>query len=254
MALVNHQEVEVTITAVASVGSQVDANGTTGFIDQVKHPSWWSTEVAPPQMGDRLHAVVLDDSRTPPRLSALQKDIDIARALTSSPHAPRRYEYVGDPGILAAVQPGSEGRVIRTAADIDTWMPERDSDEPAEPFTYVVDVAGHLRLAPRRSEHVACAGRGWVLGAGEISFRRQGIGWAVTEISNQSTGYCPDLASWPAVAEALDHAGLIRPDGFTHEFVFRRCEDCGELNVVREDDFVCVFCGEDLPRHWNVSP
>jgi hypothetical protein len=69
------------ITAVASVGSQVDADGTTGFIDQVKHPCWWSPDVASPQVGDRLCAVVLDASRTPPRLSALQKDIDVASML-----------------------------------------------------------------------------------------------------------------------------------------------------------------------------
>ncbi|MEV7441489.1 hypothetical protein AB0O22_10105 [Streptomyces sp. NPDC091204] len=80
MKLVNHQEVNVIVTAVAPFGSQVDADGSTGFIDQVKHPSWWS-DAAPPQVGDHLHAVVLDDSRTPPRLSALKRDIDIARTL-----------------------------------------------------------------------------------------------------------------------------------------------------------------------------
>ncbi|MFP1626397.1 hypothetical protein ACLB9X_14755 [Streptomyces sp. 5K101] len=36
-------------------------------------------------------------------------------------------------------------------------------------------------------------------------------------------------------------------DGLTHEVVFRRCGTCGQLNVVREDDFVCVFCEADLP-------
>ncbi|MFE4922353.1 hypothetical protein [Streptomyces sp. NPDC056661] len=82
MTLVNHQEINVVITAVAPAGSQVDADGNTGFIDQAKHPSWWSTDVSPPQVGDQLHAVVLDDSRTPPRLSALQNDIEMARALS----------------------------------------------------------------------------------------------------------------------------------------------------------------------------
>ncbi|MFE6699811.1 hypothetical protein [Streptomyces sp. NPDC057718] len=77
----NHQEVHVVITAVASVGSWVNADGSKGFIDQVKHPSWWSEDVQPPQVGDRLHTVVLDDTRDPPRLSALKIDIDIAREL-----------------------------------------------------------------------------------------------------------------------------------------------------------------------------
>ncbi|MFG2233759.1 hypothetical protein ACGFNX_27865 [Streptomyces sp. NPDC048723] len=81
MTLVNHQEVDVIVTAVAPYGSQVDADGITGFVDQVKHPSWWSSDVPPPQVGDHLHTVVLDDSRTPPRLSALTADVDIARVL-----------------------------------------------------------------------------------------------------------------------------------------------------------------------------
>lgn len=86
--MVNHQEVDVIITAVASVGSQVDVaeSGATGFIDQVKHPSWRSADTRPPQVGDRLHVVVLDDSRTPLRLSALQQDIDIARTLRKRGH------------------------------------------------------------------------------------------------------------------------------------------------------------------------
>ncbi len=25
-------------------------------------------------------------------------------------------------------------------------------------------------------------------------------------------------------------------------------------NIVREDDFVCVFCGSDLPAAWKVDP
>ncbi|RPK94365.1 hypothetical protein EES46_02405 [Streptomyces sp. ADI98-10] len=76
---------------------------------------------------------------------------------------------------------------------------------------------------------------------------------ASNEISNQSTGYCPDVSSWPAVAQAPDLAAVVRPSGFTHEVVFRRCHSCRELNVVREEDFVCVFCDEPLPREWNVD-
>ncbi|MGW2835691.1 hypothetical protein [Streptomyces sp. NPDC001286] len=74
----NNDEVEVTISLISPVGVMVDIGGTEGFIDLRKHPSWWG-EASPPQIGDRLHAVVLDDSRTPPRLSALQGDIEIAR-------------------------------------------------------------------------------------------------------------------------------------------------------------------------------
>jgi hypothetical protein len=64
---------------------------------------------------------------------------------------------------------------------------------------------------------------------------------------------CPDVSSWSAVADALDAAGIEHPSGFTHEVVFRRCPDCGQINIVREGDFVCVFCDEALPQEWNVD-
>jgi hypothetical protein len=162
----------------------------------------------------------------------------------------RRYGYVGPREIRQAVVPGTEGRVIHGAADLDACTAEEDE----EPFTYVVGLDGFLRLAPRRSEHVACAGGADVLAAGEIAFRRAPGGWEVVEVSNQSTGYCPDPDCWPAVAGALDRAGVGRPDGFTHALVFRRCERCRENNVVREGEFVCVFCGGELPLGWNVRP
>ncbi|MFE5597362.1 hypothetical protein [Streptomyces sp. NPDC056549] len=38
----------------------------------------------------------------------------------------------------------------------------------------------------------------------------------MTEVSNQSTGYCPNVTSWAAVTRDLDKAGLRRPSGFSH--------------------------------------
>ncbi|MDX3071572.1 hypothetical protein ACIP98_06795 [Streptomyces sp. NPDC088354] len=166
----------------------------------------------------------------------------------------RRYRYVGPADLRAAVRPGGTGRPIRDAADLAAWAEEQTAADLAEPFTYVVDVAGVLRLAPRRSEHVACADGGEVLGAGEIALRETSGTWAAAEVSNLSTGYCPDTPSWSSVARALDRAGLGRPSGFTHAVVFRRCTGCGERGIVREDDFVCVFCGSALPGEWNVDP
>ncbi|GAA2064070.1 hypothetical protein GCM10009801_08430 [Streptomyces albiaxialis] len=171
--------------------------------------------------------------------------------------AVRSYRYVGPPELLrAAVRPGQGGggRRIGSPADFDAWAGERTDAELAESFTFVVGVDGVLRLAPRRSEHVACADGGPVRGAGEIAFAREAGRWTVDEVSNQSTGYCPDVSSWHAVAEALDRAGLGRPNGFTYEVVFRRCPRCRERAIVREGDFVCVFCGMDLPETWNVDP
>ncbi len=76
-----HEELDATIVAVGPVGLMVESGGEVGFIDQVKHPSWGNASAGPPRVGDRLHVVVLDESREPPRFSALQRDIDIARRL-----------------------------------------------------------------------------------------------------------------------------------------------------------------------------
>ncbi|MET8447064.1 S1 RNA-binding domain-containing protein [Streptomyces sp. NPDC005209] len=76
----DHQEFDATVTRVSPVGVVVDIGGTDGFIDLRKHPSWWN-DADPPSVDDRLHVVVLDESRTPPRLSALEEDIRIARRI-----------------------------------------------------------------------------------------------------------------------------------------------------------------------------
>lgn len=166
----------------------------------------------------------------------------------------RSYRYVGPAELKAAILPGAGGHPVRSGADFDGWVAHQSASDLAEPFTFVIDVHGVLRLAPRRSEHVACAGGHPVLSAGEIAFCRLSTSWTVAEVTNHSTGYCPDPASWPAVAGALSRAGLRHPAGFTHEVVFRRCPTCRELNVVRDHDFTCVFCAAALPEAWNVDP
>src|SRR5688572_23433490 len=104
----------------------------------------------------------------------------------------RRYTYVGPAEIQRAVADNPAGTVVRSVADLVL----------GEPVTYVVGVDGLLRIAHRRSEHVACAGGGDVLAAGELTATRAGV----VEVSNQSTGYCPEPESWPAVARALEAA------------------------------------------------
>jgi len=107
---------------------------------------------------------------------------------------------------------------------------------------------GVLLLAHRRSEHVACAGGSRVLFAGEITFSAAGD---VYEISNQSTGFCPEPNSWSSVASALDAIPVGRPDDFTTRVVFRLCPGCNERNIVKDAWFVCDLCGADLPEEWN---
>ncbi|MDF5756270.1 hypothetical protein [Spongiactinospora sp. TRM90649] len=127
------------------------------------------------------------------------------------------------------------------------WMTGQAANERDEPFTFVIDLHGVLRLAPRRSEHVACAGGDPVLSAGEITFSHEGGRWSVREIGNQSTGYCPAVTSWPAVAIALDHAGIPHPGAFTHPITFRHCPRCASSSIVKDDHFVCPTCDTPLP-------
>jgi len=144
----------------------------------------------------------------------------------------RRYRYVGPKDLLTLV----------TASRGDAVDAKR-----AGTFTFVVTTDGVLRVAPRHSEHVVCAAGGEVLSAGEIRIERG----RVVSVSNQSTGYCPEPESWPAVAAALDRAGIAHDGGFTDEMIFRRCAECGQRNIVKEGDFTCAVCGASLPENWN---
>jgi hypothetical protein len=164
----------------------------------------------------------------------------------------RLYDYVG-PGEIRFRSAGRpSGTKVGSARELAAWV---HSAEEAGPdglvaATFVIDAGGWWLLADRRSEHVACAGGGPALSAGEMFFRL-GEGVEVAEVSNQSTGFCPEPESWPAVAAALDRIGVAHPGRFTTEVVFRRCEKCGERNVVKDGWFVCGLCGADLPPQWN---
>ena len=76
---------------------------------------------------------------------------------------------------------------------------------------------------------------------------------AVTEITNQSTGFCPEPESWAAVSAALDNAGIEHPDGFTTGVIFRRCTRCGERNIVKDSWYYCGICDAKLADDWNFS-
>jgi hypothetical protein len=158
----------------------------------------------------------------------------------------RRYAYVGPAEIRARVSPTDAGRAIRSVEDLLAMT-------RGESLTFVVDDQAVLRVADRRSEHVACAGGGDVLAAGELFPIRDGAGVRVIEISNQSTGYCPEPSCWPAVARALDAAGIAHPGAFTFEATFRRCTSCGERNLVKDGDLECAVCGAELPGSWNFG-
>jgi hypothetical protein len=167
---------------------------------------------------------------------------------------PRLYHYVGPAEIKARASGSPGGTRITSISNLLAWargtgqLPGPDGLVAA---TFVVDAQGDLLLADRRAEHVACAGGGPVLSAGEMFFRSAGGRIEVAEVSNQSTGYCPESESWPVVAAALERAEVPHPGRFTTEVVFRRCEGCGERSVVKDGWFVCGACGAELPELWN---
>jgi hypothetical protein len=167
---------------------------------------------------------------------------------------PKVYRYVGPAVIASRVAGRPGGTRIDSATDLVRWcvatgqVPDRGG---LIAVTFVIDAEGQLLVADRHSEHVACASGRPVLSAGEMFLSIAGERVEVAELSNQSTGYCPEPESWPAVAAALDWAGISHPERFTTEITFRRCEACGERNVVKDGWFVCGICGADLPAVWN---
>lgn len=166
----------------------------------------------------------------------------------------RLYDYVGPSDIKARVAGHPAGTRVSSATDLLAWVygtSQRPGLDGLVAATFVIDAQGDLLLADRRSEHVACAGGGPVLSAGEMFFRVEDGRVVAAEVSNQSTGFCPEPESWPAVAAALDRIGVPHPGRFTKEVVFRRCVKCGERNVVKDGWFVCGVCGAELPQEWN---
>lgn len=162
---------------------------------------------------------------------------------------PVRFTYVGPADVRDRAPVTVGAVVVDTAETLGGWLAGLRPAERSEPVTFVVRPGHVLVLGPRRSEHVALAEGREVLAAGELTFD----GPRVCEASNQSTGYCPDPDCWPAVARALDRAGIPHPGHFTTGITFRRCEGCDERNIVRDGDFTCALCAEPLPATWNFA-
>jgi hypothetical protein len=144
---------------------------------------------------------------------------------------------------------------VESSKDVLRWIQQTGQELTAGSITatFIIDEAGWLRIADRRSEHVACAGGRPVRSAGEITFTVRPPSVDVTWVTNQSTGYCPKPDSWPAVQVALTRAGITSPAGFSQEFDFRRCPPCGSINLIKEAEFECGVCSSPLPAEWNLE-
>ncbi len=163
------------------------------------------------------------------------------------------YDYVGPIEIKEAVADDASGVSITSADDLRAWSEQQDEwDEDRLTVTFVVVPNGTARVAPRRSEHVACALGGPVLAAGELTVRLKPR-IEIVEATNQSTGYCPEPECWQAARSALTAAGVPCPTELTHSYIFRLCTQCGERNLIKDDWFECDSCGQDLAREWNFD-
>lgn len=159
------------------------------------------------------------------------------------------YRYVGPAEIAARCAAHPRGHAVRDLDELRRALRALGGGE-RRTTTFVVDGVGILRVADRASEHVACAGGGPILAAGELTVTSRG---EVIEVTNLSTGFCPEPAAWPALVAALDAAGLARPEGWSTAFELRRCPGCGARAVVKDDDYECVECGTTLPAAWNFE-
>jgi hypothetical protein len=162
--------------------------------------------------------------------------------------------YVGPARILEQARSQRPGSTILALSDLVVWSRAQGAPGGRELIaTYVIDEAGHLRVADRHSEHVACASGQGVRSAGDMTFVIVGSTVRVTAVTNQSTGYCPDPASWPEVERTLDVLGLTHPGRFTSAFDFRRCPACSQINLIKDGVFRCDACDAALPATWNFG-
>ncbi len=161
---------------------------------------------------------------------------------------PQHYSYVGPPHVRDTARTVPPGTLIHSSVNLKNWLKDNIIDADTDGAITATFTVGVLRLASRRSEHVACASGGPVLSAGEITFSADGD---VTYVTNQSTGFCPKPESWSSVAAALDSIPVAYPDDFTRRIVFRLCTKCNEINIVKDGWFVCDLCESDLSVDWN---
>ncbi len=160
------------------------------------------------------------------------------------------YTYVGPKKFLSLVDEKLIGRKITAQSDIRNWLIDTEQQKDADDqvtATFTLDLEYNLRVNDRRSEHVVCAGGVPVLSAGEITFQEdKNKEISISQISNQSTGYCPGVESWSDVNKVLSQTDIDYPEYFTTAIIFRVCKNCGNLNIVKDDYFVCIMCDSDL--------
>lgn len=160
------------------------------------------------------------------------------------------YQYIGPKEILKQVKPERIGKMVQSEDDIKDWIASTNQKTDANDeiiATFIIDLEENIRINDRHSEHVVCANGNAILSAGEITFELDKNKISISKITNQSTGYCPSPKSWNSVEKVLRKTKVEFPDYWTTEFIFRICPNCKNINIVKDDFFVCMICENDLP-------
>ncbi|WP_083469641.1 hypothetical protein [Herpetosiphon geysericola] len=166
----------------------------------------------------------------------------------------RSYQYCGPIELSHMPDPLPSRSQICQRADAEAWIAAQrlgSAKHQQLTATFIIDQALQLWLADQRSEHVVCARGAAVLAAGEISFELEANRLSRCELTNQSTGYCPEPASWAVVQQVLDSIGLSHDGAWATSYEFRCCPACTMLNLIKEGWFFCAVCEHELPRQWN---
>jgi hypothetical protein len=145
--------------------------------------------------------------------------------------------------------------VIHHQQDLQSWTAQAEQtwQHDCTVATFIVNLQGELLLADRHSEHVMCAGGEEVLSAGEVTLCKSRNEIFISEITNQSTGYCPEPSSWQSVLIALERIDVAHPAGFTQAYEFRYCVHCHNIQIIKDELFECVACGVVLDKYWNLD-
>ncbi|MEO8494126.1 MAG: hypothetical protein ABI614_03580 [Planctomycetota bacterium] len=165
-----------------------------------------------------------------------------------------RYRYAG-PAEIAGRVVGFGGFLVDSVEKLRDSLRSMDGyqSEGSLTVTFIVGLGGELRVSDRRSEHVKCAGGQPVLSAGEMTFVCENDRIFVERVTNQSTGYCPEPESWRSVVDALERIPLGHPDSFDPAFVFRKCPSCSQINIIKDQWYICDVCQTSLPIEWNFG-
>ncbi len=159
----------------------------------------------------------------------------------------KAYPYIGPPERRELGDLPCARQCVVNARNILDWIGQTHPKQHIThtiTATFIVDIAGYLWIADRHYEHVACAQGQSVLSAGEITFAQED-GLEITALSNQSTGYCPHVKTWPAVARALSRAQLTFPATWTLACTFARCTQCHTLHLIKHESWICAVCNAD---------